>query len=174
MYDVPSKLDKRGTSLGYGNKYDFTKYLRNSAPFYNIKSDFDTKQPYAPSFTFGISREYYEKVSSRVLTKVYIEGKNNSDKSFPGPGAYSWAKPLGSNASKYSMSFRTDKNPHPDRVPGPGAYNSIQMNVDGKYPNSTFKNATSIVFGVSKEPRFKYPSKSFLITKIRRLKSWAN
>ena len=42
------------------------------------------------------------------------------------------------------------------KVPGPGNYNSIQMNISGKYPVSTFKNATTIIFGVSKEQRFNY------------------
>ncbi len=57
------------------------------------------------------------------------------------------------------MSFRNNKDTAPNRNPGPGNYNSISMNIDGKYPVSTFKNATAIVFGVSKEPRFKYASK---------------
>jgi len=54
------------------------------------------------------------------------------------------------------MSFKNNKHDHPDRSPGPGNYNLLQMNIDGKYPISTFRNATSIVFGVSKEPRFNY------------------
>ena len=93
---------------------------------------------------------------------MYTEGKINPDKSNPGPGNYSWAKPLGSDVPKFSMSFRNDKKAHISIVPGPGNYNSISMNIDGKYPISTFKNATSIVFGVSKEPRFKYNSKDYL------------
>jgi hypothetical protein len=67
FYNVPTKLSNRSTSLGYGTKYDFTKLLKNSAPFYNIKSDFDPKSPHSPRFTFGISREFYEKVIIYVI-----------------------------------------------------------------------------------------------------------
>jgi len=63
LYNIPSKLDKRGTSIGYGNRYDFTKHINNSAPFYNYQSDFDPKTPHSPKWTFGISREHFEKVT---------------------------------------------------------------------------------------------------------------
>jgi len=59
------------------------------------------------------------------------------------------------------MAFKNNKDVPPNRVPGPGNYNSLSLNIEGKYPISTFKNATTIVFGVSKEARFKYSSKLF-------------
>jgi hypothetical protein len=49
-------------------------------------------------------------------------------------------------------------------MPGPGTYSdkATSFNIEGKFPTSKFKNATTIVFGVSKEPRFKYGSKNSL------------
>jgi hypothetical protein len=45
------------------------------------------------------------------------------------------------------------------KIPGPGQYPMVEMNAMGKYPISKFMNATSIVFGSSKEKRFQYQSK---------------
>ncbi len=61
LYSLPDVKSKRGTSLGYGTKYDFTKEQKNKAPYYNHKSDFGKDHP-MPSYTFGIARQYYEKV----------------------------------------------------------------------------------------------------------------
>ncbi len=61
MYICSDIKQKRSTSFGYGSKYDFTK-SKNTAPYYNMPTDFDTKKPHLPSFTFGISRSFYEKV----------------------------------------------------------------------------------------------------------------
>lgn len=62
LYTLPSVLNKRSTSLGYGTKYDFTKDQKNKAPYYEVKSDFG-KDHALPSYTFGISRHFYEKVN---------------------------------------------------------------------------------------------------------------
>lgn len=66
-YQLPDVKTQRATSLGIGDKYDFTKSKKNiKAPYYNIQSDFDTKKPHSPAFTFGISRHYYEKVTDNL------------------------------------------------------------------------------------------------------------
>jgi len=61
LYSLPDVKSKRSASIGYGMKYDFTKDQKNKAPYYNMKSDFGRDHP-LPSYTFGIAREYYEKV----------------------------------------------------------------------------------------------------------------
>jgi len=43
-------------------------------------------------------------------------------------------------------------------VPGPGEYESIAINPEGKYARSSFRNAITIVWSTSKEKRFKYDS----------------
>jgi len=56
------------------------------------------------------------------------------------------------------MSFKNDKPKliETNVYPGPGNYKSISMNIKGKYPSSTFKNTNTIVFGLSKDSRFKH------------------
>jgi len=62
------------------------------------------------------------------------------------------------------MTFRHKKHDSSlNRNPGPGNYNSISMNMGGKYPISHFRNATSIIFGCSKDTRFKYKSNYLIL-----------
>lgn len=63
QYNLPNVKNFRSTSFGYGQKYDFTSSQDyKSLPYYDSKSDFDNKNPYSPSFSFGISRHFFEKV----------------------------------------------------------------------------------------------------------------
>ena len=60
------------------------------------------------------------------------------------------------------MSFKNDKDKfHTNVTPGPGNYNTISMNIKGKYPTSSFKNTKTIVFGLSKDSRFKNKSSNY-------------
>ena len=68
---MSSMLSKRGASIGYGSKYDITKNTNRNVPFYDKKSDFDLKSPYGPAFSFGISREHYEKVLKIFKVGIY-------------------------------------------------------------------------------------------------------
>jgi hypothetical protein len=63
LFSLPEVKNIRSTSIGYGKKSDFTKVddLRK-VPFYDFKSDFDPKKSFSPSYTFGISRHFYDKV----------------------------------------------------------------------------------------------------------------
>ena len=144
----------RSTSLGKGGKYDFTSGNKGkNTQFYNMHSDFDPKNPHTPAWTFGISRDHYE--------KVYYETNKMLDKNVPGPGKYNYLKPFGSEATKFSMYGKGEgKNLNQtSRVPGPGQYPIVSINPGGKYPLSNMKNATTIVFGQSKEKRFNYSCK---------------
>lgn len=122
-----------------------------------MPTDFDTKKPHSPAWTFGISRDHY--------SKVYYETNKMLDKNVPGPGKYNYLKNFGSEAFKYSMSGFKDGTVlnKPSNTPGPGQYPIISINPGGKYPLSKMKNATGIVFGASKEQRFIYSCKSFII-----------
>ena len=45
FYNLPEVRMKRSTSLGCGNKYDFTSDAKSKSPvFYDFKSDFDQKK----------------------------------------------------------------------------------------------------------------------------------
>jgi hypothetical protein len=61
MYPIQDTHGKRSASFGYGTKYDFTR-AKNTAPYYNLPTDFDPKKSNHPKYSFGISRSYYEKV----------------------------------------------------------------------------------------------------------------
>lgn len=154
-YNLPSVKSNRATSLGRGDKYDFTRdHKGKNATFYNLPSDFDRKHLHAPAFTFGVSRHYYD--------KVYYETNKMFDKNVPGPGKYNYLKPFGNEALKYSIHGGKieGKQAHGSyKGPGPGQYPSITLKPDGKYPVSNFRNTTGIVWGLSKEKRFNYMCK---------------
>jgi hypothetical protein len=150
-YNLPSMIATRTTSLGKGGKYDFTKeHKGKNASFYNTPSDFDAKKPHSPAYSFGISRHYYDKVFYET-TKMY-------DKNVPGPGKYDYLKPFGSNSLKFSIVGRPNKLnlSQSDKQPGPGQYPTIAINPSGKYPLSSFKNSSSIIFGQNNAKRFNY------------------
>lgn len=147
----------RSTSLGKGDKYDFTREHKNkNAQFYNYHSDFDTKKPHSPQWSFGISRSAYD--------KVYYETNKMFDKNVPGPGKYDYLKPFGTGALKFSMYSKGENKDikGKSKLPGPGEYPIISINPNGKYPISHYKNATTICFGASKDKRFNYSCMSYI------------
>lgn len=144
----------RTTSLGKGDKYDFTRESKGkNAQFYNTQSDFDPKRPHTPAWSFGISRSYYD--------KVYYETNKMFDKNVPGPGKYNYLKPFGSDTFKYSMYGKGESKNlgKKSKSPGPGEYPLVSINPTGKYPLSNMNNTRAIVFGVNKEKRFNYMCK---------------
>ena len=136
--------------MGKGTKFDFAKLNKNKcAEFYEVGSDFDKKKPHAPSFSFGISRNFFE--------KVYCETNIQYEKNVPGPGQYEASKKFGNENPKYSIYGRLKRGiSQSSKIPGPGDYKIIGTNPLGKFPVSSFQNATNIIFGNSKENRFNY------------------
>jgi len=66
LYNLPDVRDYRGTSIGLGKKSDFTHVDDiHKAPFYSNKDGFDVKNSGSPSYTFGISRHFFDKVVCR-------------------------------------------------------------------------------------------------------------
>jgi hypothetical protein len=153
FYTLPNMMTTRGASFGYGKKSDFTSSQKAiKASFGYNPTDFDTKKPKSPAYTFGISRQFYE--------KVYNEAEFYHDKNFPGPGQYKYTKPFGSEAAKFSIAGRNKPASSKTKMPGPGTYPQLGIRPDGKYMFSRYKNTTGIVWGSSKEKRFRY--KDFL------------
>jgi hypothetical protein len=155
MYDLPPVKMTRTASLGFGNKYDFTKENKGkSQVFYNVAKDFDPKLSGAPAFTFGVARSFYD--------KVYCEANKMLDKNVPGPGLYTVRKPFGSDTTKISMTGKGKGEINKSKIndPGPGSYKPIGMTVEGKYPTSRMRNTATITFGVNKEKRFRWKSNS--------------
>mmetsp|Transcript_5085 Transcript_5085/g.9464 ORF Transcript_5085/g.9464 Transcript_5085/m.9464 type:complete len:203 (+) Transcript_5085:36-644(+) len=158
FYNSPNSLEKRTTSFGYGNKYDFTKERGRDIPppnAYTMPSDFDQGRPFSSAFSFGISRESCE--------KRYIEGHFRPDPSVPGPGTYTATKGIGKDAVAYSMRARTattDQLFLSHKGPGPGAYRpKVGLDKEGKYVLSSFRSSGACSFSPKTSQRFRPPSK---------------
>jgi hypothetical protein len=164
FYNIPSSRSNRATSLGKGKKYDFSKLSNNKcAQFYETTSDFNTKKPKAPAFSFGIARNYYE--------KVFCDSNIQHERGVPGPGKYEVVKKFGNEAPKYSLYGRLkERNAESAKIPGPGEYKIYETNPLGKFAFSNVKNATNIIWGQSKEKRFNYScNSSTLLTKKNKI-----
>ncbi len=163
---LPSIKSTRFTTMGKGNRTDFSKLKRvNCEQFYNIPSDFNSKKPVGSAFSFGISREYYKKV---------YDGNNKSfDNCNPGPGKYDISRKLGSDAPKFSIYPKIEfKDPNINKSklsPGPGEYKLISINPTGKFSASKFSNVPNIIFGMNKDKRFKYKGNKNLISRKFRI-----
>ena len=146
---------KRSTTLGKGNKYDFTKESKNgNYQFYDLGSDFDQKHAHSPKWTFGISRNHYE--------KVYYESSKILDKNIPGPGKYDVLKPFGNQGQKFTMRGRSNEDKEKTKkliVPGPGEYTQVSTTTTGRYPLSKFKNTSNIIWSLNKSAKLDYESK---------------
>ena len=133
-YNLPSFLSNRSTSLGYGNKSDFTKGKNNNVPFYKIFRLFDKKS--GPRYSFGNSK--FNKIK---------------DDCSPGPGKYNVSNIFGNDAPKYSFQGRNKFQNYSmsENFPGPGSYNN---NIHKRYIfNSKYINFPFI--GFTKESRMK-------------------
>jgi hypothetical protein len=118
--------------------------VTSKSEFYNIPREFD-KKPTSQAFTFGISRKFYN--------KVYIEKAKIYEKDNPGPGSYNYLKEFGSDAPKYTKYLQTttsSRRQNEEKILGPGEYdmNKIDINREGKYTLSKYKNTTSLNFGL--------------------------
>lgn len=140
---TPTYKSSRQASIGYGNKYDFTRSSRGSNPqFYSVKRDFDINNHRGPMYSFGLSRD------ACPLTK--------HDKHSPGPN-YDTTCPLGFRSPKYTMNerYHSTYRSHLHTTPGPGAYGAgLSINDKGKYASSKVRNIPSMDFAASKTRRF--------------------
>eukprot|EP00347_Sterkiella_histriomuscorum_P002371 403368412 len=143
-YDVPDFKSQRACSFGIGDR----KIPRTSdsppPTCYNLKSVFDNKKPDGKAFTFGLSKEHFQ--------RVYLENHPARDRDIPGPGEYNPQEKIGEKSQKITISGRTN-NPllltSQRFVPGPGTYeprNSINKN--GQYVLSNMKSTLTPSFSL--------------------------
>lgn len=79
MYELPSVMSKRATSIGFGKKVDLVPKNRSPSPnLYDKKSDFEPSA--SKGVSFGLGREKVKAVSIFLQTN------------FPGPGEYNNAQ----------------------------------------------------------------------------------
>lgn len=73
VYELPTLKSNRSTTMGYGKKFDFViKHINKKVPFYEIPSDFNPKKPQTPAFSFGIAREFYDKVYLIIIMLLEV------------------------------------------------------------------------------------------------------
>ena len=149
-YNLPSTLNKRRASIGYGHKSSILLSRNGKTDkYYNIPSFISiNSRSGTPKYTFGYSRD--------ICRKPKCLDQRRS----PGPMNYFPYKKFGQNGLKYSMSFRYKYKKDPDNFPGPGSYEFQSLNKKGIYSNSNLRNIQSTKF--SKSKRFvlhdwKYP-----------------
>ena len=112
FYNIPSTLNKRKASIGYGVKSSILLSRRGKTDnYYDIPSTINPKTGSA-KYTFGYSRDICRKP------------KCLDQRLTPGPSNYFPYKKFGQNGLKYSMSFRYKYKKEPDNYnfPGPGTY----------------------------------------------------
>lgn len=139
--------------MGKGKRLDFTNLNKSNCDnLYKIPSEFNKKNE---GFSFGISREHYN--------KVFMENNSPIDHLTPGPGKYDTSQKFGKDAPKFSIYSKLDinkldkyKNKY---TPGPGEYRPISIKSNGCYPLSNIKNTCAARF--SKEKRFIEKSKDY-------------
>ena len=93
FYDIPEVKERFTTTLGIGNKYDFTKNVMEgkSHSYYNIPREFELNRKNTPQYSFGKGRD--------ICKKPEFEVK----KCTPGVGTYNLRTELGKDALKFSI-----------------------------------------------------------------------
>ncbi|KRX08683.1 hypothetical protein PPERSA_07495 [Pseudocohnilembus persalinus] len=149
FYNVPDFKSKRGTSLGKGSKYDFTKgdKTKPSPNQYQSYSfiDYNKSKNKGPSF------------NSRDKLK-FGDFKNKSGTAYqtPGVGSYNIKSPSG--APKFSLGSRTSDPQMLTTVrynPGPGSHQLESINKSGSYFYRNFKSSGAPRFNPASSTRFK-------------------
>lgn len=146
LYDLPSTLDKRATSLGKGNKSDFTAESRKKTQaIYNIPREFDLKRKNSPQYTFGLGR-------NECRNLVMMKRDN-----YPSPNTYNPYKQFGKEALKFSLfgrNWASKTTSSSSGSPGPGQYSFPSINQQGRYPITSLNNTQQNAF--QKASRFNY------------------
>jgi hypothetical protein len=147
FYNIPSMRNGRSTSFGYGSRYNFAPKKSEMTPscYNNYCYGVESRQPYAPKYSFGLGREN-------------LSNRSKGDSS-PGPGKYySPLKSLGKDSPKYTIKGKY-KNTFYIRTesPGPAAYDpQTKMNERGIYGVAGYKNVKSYDFSKGIPNRFYY------------------
>ena len=111
-YDLPSLFSKRATSIGFGRRTvmeksrkgtsspELSKYI-DGVPgpgSVDLRGAFDQGSPRVKAFSFGLSREHFN--------KVYIKENPVADVSVPGPGQYKIPHIVGREGQNVSIKGR--------------------------------------------------------------------
>lgn len=157
FYDIPTTITKRSTSFGYGSKQVFTDTNKYPGPgTYNQLLQINRKGRY------GISELPNSQQNKFGNEKRF---KNQSfQKDTPGPNYYFPESMIKGNGIIYNSRYKTKLGKSMGQrlkqigekliTPGPGAYQHMKINKNGRYPSSMISNSIQNKFG--NEERFKY------------------
>lgn len=87
---LPPIKSEKTSSLGYGNKYDFSK-MANKFPgpnAYEIAREFDSNSIEKKGISIGIGRDVSKKIVETFKLNFWKHLCNNNKNNNPGPGAY--------------------------------------------------------------------------------------
>ena len=100
FYDLPNTRSARSAAFGYGARPNIFRRQFSPPPNrYTLPSDFDPTLKKSCKYTFGMSRE--------AFNKVYIKGQLYRDPVIPGPGTYNVRDVPGQRTLKYSLRPKT-------------------------------------------------------------------
>lgn len=139
-YYISSKPHSRTCNFGFGDRPGPVKLPGPSPNRYNVSEFPQDKR----ATTLGFSRE--EAVFRSMINE--IEKKSE----LPSPDAY---KTVEDRGKAYSLRMKLPGEIEANikkRVPGPGQYQALQINPNGRYADSRFKNARCISFGERQRP----------------------
>jgi len=146
-----STKSKRATSIGYGQRFkDMLRASTIKGPgpqAYSMGSEFNKNQK-SRAYTFGMSRDYFQ--------KVYLKENPPVDIRVPGPGQYDVKREVTEySPSKFSLRPKTAKDKSFQNitkyVPGPGTYSQqASESKNGFIVNSRYKSGANAVISGSK------------------------
>ena len=155
FYDIPSSLNKRSTSFGFGNKVEFKDRYQNPGPGTYDHLAINNKGRYMVSV---LPNTQQNKFGNEVRFKTQTIGSDT-----PGPSTYYPEIMIKGDGIVYNsryfsykgktMGQRLGKVAEKLITPGPGAYKYMNINKKGKYPSSLLSNSIQNKFG--NEIRFK-------------------
>ncbi|CAD8100156.1 unnamed protein product [Paramecium primaurelia] len=145
MYNLPDSLSKRMAGIGYGQKHDFTKHVKQvPAPNkYDIKSFAELNMEEKKGIQFALGRE-----------DTWLQGIwATLTQSTPPPDRYQIPSTV-TRRQKFTFGQRT-QSLQKFNTPGPGNYEYVQaISSKGVYPLSKFQNSGACIIGKDQE-RFK-------------------
>lgn len=131
MYNLQSTLNKRGTTLGYGNRGQLSsKQIGEKSQLpgpnhYIVNGQIDNGVAHGRGKSFGLSYQHYQKACPTGITNFKTETESRG---IPGPGTYNTEQKFALGKPKYTVNKRGKMFNERIQVIGPGAI--YEMNYD--------------------------------------------
>ena len=157
FYNIPTTITKRSTSFGFGTKVAFPDNNKYPGPgAYDQLLKINKKGRY-------IISELPNSIQNTFGSEIRFKN-NSTNTETPAPNAYNPESLIKGNGIIYNSRYKTKLGKSMGQrlrkigekliTPGPGSYDHMNMNLEGKYPSSTLSNSILNKFG--NEKRFIY------------------